>query len=239
MKIKYVYIIILLFITFFIYPENDKKVELKTDKEKISYSLGYDIGSGYFKTNELDIDLDVFMMALKAGINSEEPVMTSEEMKAAIQKMQQDLVAKREEKNKALSLKNKKEGELFLNENKKKEGVVVLPSGLQYKIVKQGTGKLPKVTDTVTVNYRGTLINGEEFDSSYSRNQPATFTLNQVIKGWTEGLQYIKEGGKVILYIPPELAYGERGAGQVILPNSTLIFEVELIKIVVQNKTEK
>lgn len=231
MKIKYFYIIILIFITFFIYTENEKKIELKTDKEKISYSLGYDIGSGYFKANEIEIDFDIFLMALKAGINDVDPIMTNEEMNAAIKKLQEELAVKQQEKNKVLSEKNKKEGELFLADNKIKEGVVVLPSGLQYRIVKQGTGKSPKEADTVTVNYKGTLINGEEFDSSYSRNEPITFALNKVIKGWTEGLQYIKEGGKIILYIPPELGYGQRGAGQKILPNSVLIFEVELIKV--------
>ena len=231
MKIKYFYIIFLLFITYFIYSNKGKKIELKNEKEKISYSLGYDIGFNFFKNNEVDIDLDIFFMAIKAGINSENPIMTDEEIKDAINKFRMELSKKQQEKMNILNEKNKKEGELFLAENKKKEGVVVLPSGLQYKIVNQGTGKSPKETDTVTVNYKGILINGEEFDSSYSRNEPVTFTLNQVIKGWTEGLQYIKEGGKIILYIPQELGYGQRGAGQNILPYSTLIFEVELIKV--------
>ncbi len=122
-------------------------------------------------------------------------------------------------------------GQAFLKENAKKEGVKTTPSGLQYKIVKEGTGRSPKATDTVVVHYRGTLIDGKEFDSSYKRNEPATFPLNGVIKGWTEGLLYLKEGGKAMLYIPSELAYGKRGAGADIGPDETLIFEVELVKI--------
>jgi FKBP-type peptidyl-prolyl cis-trans isomerase FklB len=130
-----------------------------------------------------------------------------------------------------LSEKNKKEGEEYLAENKKKEGIITTQSGLQYKVLKKGTGKIPKSTDTVTVNYRGTLIDGTEFDSSYRRGQPASFKVNGVIRGWTEALQLMKEGAKWQLYIPSNLAYGERGAGRNIGPNSTLIFEVELISI--------
>ena len=122
-------------------------------------------------------------------------------------------------------------GEKFLKENASKDGVKTTPSGLQYKIVKEGTGKSPKATDTVLVHYRGTLLDGTEFDSSYKRNAPISFPLNQVIPGWTEGLQLVKEGGKAILYIPSKLAYGERGAGGAIGPNETLIFEVELLKV--------
>ncbi|MHA2219874.1 MAG: FKBP-type peptidyl-prolyl cis-trans isomerase, partial [Candidatus Hodarchaeales archaeon] len=132
---------------------------------------------------------------------------------------------------KELSEKNKKEGEEYLAENKKKEDIVITQSGLQYKVLKKGTGKIPKSTDTVTVNYRGTLIDGTEFDSSYRRGQPASFKVNGVIRGWTEALQLMKEGAKWQLYIPSNLAYGERGAGRNIGPNSTLIFEVELISI--------
>ncbi|MHA2219485.1 MAG: FKBP-type peptidyl-prolyl cis-trans isomerase [Candidatus Hodarchaeales archaeon] len=130
-----------------------------------------------------------------------------------------------------MSEKNKKEGEEYLAENKKKEGIITTQSGLQYKVLKKGTGKIPKSTDTVTVNYRGTLIDGTEFDSSYRRGQPASFKVNGVIRGWTEALQLMKEGAKWQLYIPSNLAYGERGAGRNIGPNSTLIFEVELISI--------
>jgi FKBP-type peptidyl-prolyl cis-trans isomerase FklB len=231
MKIKFICITILLIIAFNIHPAIKKNVKLKNQKDKISYSLGYDIGSHFIKDNGIDINLDIFIMAIKAGVNNENPVMTKEEMEGAIRELQQQLAKKQQEEINASNEKNKIEGELFLTENKKAEGVIALESGLQYKIIKEGEGKTPKPTDTITVNYRGTLIDGKEFDSSYSRNEPATFVLNQVIKGWIEGLQYIKEGGKIILYIPSELAYGGKGAGEVILPNSTLIFEIELIKV--------
>ncbi len=132
---------------------------------------------------------------------------------------------------KKIGEKNKKEGEDFLAENKKKEGVQTLPSGLQYKVIKAGTGKKPQLTDTVTTQYRGTLIDGTEFDSSYRRGKPATFPVNGVIRGWTEALQLMEEGAKWELFVPPDLAYGERGAGQQIGPNATLIFEIELISI--------
>jgi FKBP-type peptidyl-prolyl cis-trans isomerase FklB len=137
---------------------------------------------------------------------------------------QKEMIAKLGEKNKA-------EGEAFLAENKKKEGVKTLPSGLQYKVIKAGTGKKPKVTDTVTTHYRGTLMNGTEFDSSYRRGQPVSFQVNGVIPGWTEALQLMEEGAKWQLFIPSNLAYGERGAGRDIGPNATLVFEIELLSI--------
>ena len=136
-----------------------------------------------------------------------------------------------QEKQKKIGEKNKIDGEAFLAENKKKEGVKTLPSGLQYSIIKEGAGKMPKATDTVTVNYKGTLIDGTEFDSSYRRGQPVSFPVNGVIAGWTEALQLMKEGSKWQLFIPSELAYGEKGAGNTIGPNAVLIFEVELISI--------
>jgi len=130
-----------------------------------------------------------------------------------------------------LADKNQKEGEVFLAENKKKKGVITLPSGLQYQVIKEGTGKIPKATDTVTTHYRGTLIDGTEFDSSYKRGEPASFPVNGVIKGWTEALQLMKVGSKWQLFIPSNLAYGPQGAGQAIGPNATLIFEIELLSI--------
>jgi FKBP-type peptidyl-prolyl cis-trans isomerase FklB len=144
---------------------------------------------------------------------------------------QKEMMAKQQELAKRLGEKNKKEGEAFLSENRKKEGIKALPSGLQYKVVKAGTGKKPKSTDTVTTHYRGTLIDGTEFDSSYRRGQPASFPVSGVIPGWTEALQLMEEGAKWQLFIPPNLAYGERGAGSQIGPNATLIFEIELISI--------
>ena len=138
---------------------------------------------------------------------------------------------KREEEQKKLAEKNAKEGEAFFAENKKKEGIVTLPSGLQYKVIKEGDGPTPKATDTVSVNYKGTFIDGTEFDSSYKRNQPATFKVKGVIPGWVEALQLMKVGSKWQIFIPASLAYGDKGAGNVIGPNATLIFEVELLSI--------
>ena len=144
---------------------------------------------------------------------------------------QKEMMAKHAEVMNTLGEKNKKEGEVFLAENKKKEGVTTLPSGLQYKVIKAGTGKKPKSTDTVTVNYRGTLIDGTEFDSSYRRGEPASFGVSGVIPGWTEAMQLMQEGAKWQVVVPPNLAYGEKGAGPNIGPNATLIFEIELISI--------
>jgi len=142
-----------------------------------------------------------------------------------------DFIAKKQELEKQLGEKNKKEGSSFLAENQKKEGVKTLPSGLQYKVIKSGSGKKPKLDDTVTTHYRGSLIDGTEFDSSYRRGKPVTFPVNQVIPGWTEALQLMEEGAKWELFVPSNLAYGEKGAGNEIGPNATLIFEVELISV--------
>jgi len=156
--------------------------------------------------------------------------MTDSEISETVNAFQKELMAKQQELARKLGEKNKAEGETFLAENKKKEGVVSLPSGLQYKVMKAGSGKKPKVTDTVTVQYRGTLIDGTEFDSSYRRGEPITFPLNTVIAGWTEALKLMEEGAKWQVFIPPNLAYGESGGGG-IGPNATLIFEIELISV--------
>ena len=161
--------------------------------------------------------------------------MTDEEIHDVLTTFKKEFVAKQQELAKQQGEKNKKEGEIFLEANKKKEGVQTLPSGLQYKVLKAGSGKKPAATDTVTVHYRGTLIDGKEFDSSYERGKPATFPVNGVIPGWTEALPLMEEGAKWMLFIPPTLAYGERGAGREIGPNATLIFEVELISIEQKN----
>jgi FKBP-type peptidyl-prolyl cis-trans isomerase len=154
-----------------------------------------------------------------------------EDLQKTLMAKQQEQAAKQQEQAKVVSEKNKKDGEAFLAANKKKDGVVTMPSGLQYKVLVAGKGKSPKATDTVTVNYKGTLIDGTEFDSSYKRGKPASFPLNQVIPGWTEAVQLMKEGAKWELYVPSSLAYGERGAGANIGGNATLIFEVELLSI--------
>jgi FKBP-type peptidyl-prolyl cis-trans isomerase FklB len=211
--------------------------DLESQKEKLSYTLGYTTGKR-IKTESVDLDTDTFMKAFKEGYAGQTAAMTDEEMQEAMRPLQEEMNAKRAEEMKKLSEKkkelaemNKKEGEAFLAENAKKEGVVPLPSGLQYKIIKEGTGKSPQKSDKVTVNYRGTLLNGTEFDSSYKRGQPATFGVDKVIKGWTEALQLMKEGAQWTLYIPSELAYGERGAGGAIGPSQTLVFDVELISV--------
>ena len=208
----------------------EKKIELKTPKEKLSYSIGFDIGTS-IKRNGVDVDVNIVTKAIKDVLSGEKTLMTEQETRESITAFQKEMAAKQQERLKELGEKNKKEGAAFLAENKKKEGVITLPSGLQYTILAEGKGKQPTATDTVTVQYRGTLIDGTEFDSSYKRGQPATFALNQVIKGWTEGVQLLKEGGKIRLTVPSELAYGERGAGAQIGPNTVLNFEVELLSI--------
>ena len=211
-----------------------EKSELKTQKDKVSYAIGLDIGTG-LKKNEVDVDADILAKAIKDTLAGKKPLMTEEEVKTTMTEFQKDLQAKQQERTKAQSEKNKKEGEDFLAKNKSKEGVKTLPSGLQYKVITEGKGKTPKATDTVTVQYRGTLIDGTEFDSSYKRGQPATFPVGGVIKGWTEALQLMKEGSKWQLFIPSDLAYGPNGTqGGPIGPNAVLIFEVELVSIKAQ-----
>ena len=204
--------------------------ELKTDKEKLSYSIGMDIG-GNLKRQSVEVDPDLLAKGLKDSYGGGKTVLTEEESRKTITDFQKTLMAKQAETMKKLSEKNKADGEKFLAENAKKEGVKTLPSGLQYKEIAPGTGKSPKATDTVTTHYKGTLIDGTEFDSSHKRGQPATFLVSGVIPGWTEALQLMKEGGKWQLFVPSNLAYGERGAGREIGPNATLIFEVELISV--------
>ncbi|HUI67378.1 MAG TPA: FKBP-type peptidyl-prolyl cis-trans isomerase [Nitrospirota bacterium] len=205
--------------------------ELKTQKDKVSYVVGLQMGNS-LKNNTIDVNLDILVRGIKDAISGAKPLMAEQEMRETIMALQKDLQAKQQEKVKALSEKNKKEGEAFLAENKKKQGVITMPSGLQYKILTDGKGKSPKATDTVTVNYKGTLIDGTEFDSSYNRGEAATLPVGGgMIKGWTEALQLMKEGSKWQLFIPSNLAYGERGVAGAIGPNAVLIFEVELISI--------
>jgi FKBP-type peptidyl-prolyl cis-trans isomerase FklB len=208
----------------------EKKPELKTLKDKVSYGIGMNIGKD-FKQQDIDVDVNLLARGIKDALAGGEAALSEEQMREAFEAFQKDLVAKQEAKSKELTEKNLKTGEAFLAENAKQEGVVTLPSGLQYKVLEEGSGKSPAATDTVTVNYRGTLIDGSEFDSSFKRGEPATFPVSGVIPGWTEALQLMKEGAKWQLVIPPALAYGERGAGPVIGPNATLVFEVELVKV--------
>jgi FKBP-type peptidyl-prolyl cis-trans isomerase FklB len=204
--------------------------ELTTSKDKLSYAIGADIGQK-LKADSIDVDPAVVARGLKDTFTGSKTALTDDEMRSALIQLQKDMREKQMAEMRTLSDKNKKEGDAFLTTNKSKEGVVALPSGLQYKILKAGEGQKPAASDTVVCNYRGTLIDGTEFDSSYKRGEPATFPVSGVIKGWTEALQLMPVGSKWQLVIPPDLAYGERGAGREIGPNSTLIFEVELLSI--------
>jgi len=207
----------------------EEKTELSNQKDKISYALGADMGNN-LKKFEVDVNIDFYTKGMKDALSGGKVLLTEQEIRSIIMAMQKDLQAKQQEKMKAQGEKNKKDGETYLAENKKKEGVTALPSGLQYKVITEGKGNTPKDTDTVTVHYKGTLVDGTEFDSSYKRNEPASFPVTGVIKGWTEALKLMKEGAKWQLFIPANLAYGESGRPS-IPPNSVLIFEVELIKI--------
>jgi len=213
-------------------PGNKKTLtsEPQTDKEKISYVLGVDIGN-YLKSLDTEIDVDIFTQGVETMLQGKEPLVSKEKMAEIKQEFSQKIMEAQKEKSKMLGEKNKAEGEKFLAENAKKEGVKTTASGLQYEVLQEGKGATPKATDRVTVQYKGTLLDGTEFDSSYKRGQPATFPLNGVIPGWTEGVQLMKEGSKYRFFIPSNLAYGERGAGPAIGPNATLIFEVELLSV--------
>jgi FKBP-type peptidyl-prolyl cis-trans isomerase FklB len=204
---------------------------LTTQKQKVSYAIGMGLGKN-LKRDSVDIDPTVLLRGLKDALADAKPMLTDDEAKAAITQLQAEVRAKEEEKAKVAALENKMKGDAFLAANKTKDGVVTTPSGLQYKIIKEGTGPKPTTEDIVECNYRGTLVDGTEFDSSYKRGQPLKIPVGQVIKGWTEAMQLMPVGSKWELYIPSNLAYGERGApGSPIGPNSTLIFEVELLSI--------
>jgi len=215
---------------------------LTTRKQKFSYALGMNIGSGLgtnLKKQSIEVDWSLVAQGLKDAAAGTKTRLTEDEAKAVLAEVQTEVRKQQTEKAKEAADKNKTEGDAFLAANKTKEGVVTLPSGLQYKILKAGTGPKPTATDTVVCNYRGTLINGTEFDSSYKRGQPATFPVNGVIKGWTEALQLMPVGSKWQLFIPSSLAYQERGAGADIGPNATLIFDVELLSIQDKAKDDK
>jgi FKBP-type peptidyl-prolyl cis-trans isomerase FklB len=206
-----------------------EKPELKDQKDKESYSLGYQFGQA-MKAQGVEINLEAYSSGIRDAVGGTKPLLSQEEMQKTIGQLQQRVMAARQKELKEMGEKNLASGKAFLEENKKKEGVKTLASGLQYKVLTEGSGKTPKATDQVTVNYRGTFIDGNEFDSSYKRGTPATFQADKVVRGWTEALQLMKEGSKLQLFIPPELGYGDRGTGPV-PPNSTLIFEVELISV--------
>ena len=204
--------------------------ELKTEKDKLSYALGMQFGQGFHKQG-IDVDPATFAKAFVEAYGGGKMAMTEDDMRAVLVKAQQDMRAKMAAQQAEKSAKAQQDGEKFLAENKTKEGVVALPSGLQYKILKAGTGEKPTAADTVVCNYRGTLLDGTEFDASEKHGGPATFPVSGVIAGWTEALQLMPAGSKWQLFIPAQLAYGAQGSGPDIGPNSTLIFEVELVSI--------
>ena len=207
-----------------------KAEDLNDQKKKVSYAIGLDIGKN-FKERAMDLDMEILIQGLRTAQASGQPLLSSEEIQKVMTQFQQDMMKAEQEKRMGQAQGNKAKEAAFLAENAKKPGITVTASGLQYKVLSTGTGPMPKATDTVKVHYRGTLLDGNEFDSSYKRNQPAVFPLNGVIKGWTEALQLMKVGSKWQVFLPSSLAYGEQGAGQVIGPNATLIFEVELLGI--------
>jgi FKBP-type peptidyl-prolyl cis-trans isomerase len=216
-------------------PKSQAPLALKTEKDKASYAIGANIGRSLHRDGA-DVDPAIMARGLKDGFTGSKMLLSDQEAQAAMTTLQSDLRRKHDLRMQALGDANRKEGEAFLAANKTKEGVVTLPSGLQYKVLKEGSGPKPSVNDSVICNYRGTLLNNTEFDSSYKRGQPATFPVGHVIKGWTEALQLMPVGSKWQLFIPADLAYGERGTGPDIGPNATLVFEVELLSI--QNKTQ-
>jgi FKBP-type peptidyl-prolyl cis-trans isomerase FklB len=215
---------------------------LATRKQKFSYALGMNIGSGLganLKKQSVEVDSNLVSQGLKDAMSGGKTRLTQEEAQTVLTEVQNEVKKQQQEKTQQAGAANKTEGEAFLAANKSKDGVVTLPSGLQYKILTAGTGPKPTASDSVKCNYRGTLINGTEFDSSYKRGQPATFGVGQVIKGWTEALQLMPVGSKWQVVVPSSLAYGERGAGAEIGPNATLIFEIELLSIEEKAKNEK
>lgn len=203
---------------------------LSTQKEKLSYGIGMNLGRG-MKTDGLDVDVDLLAKGIRDVMSGGKPLLTDEEHQAVMTAAQKELMEKQKEASKKAAEKNKKDGEAFLEENRKKEGVVALPSGLQYKVIKSGEGKSPTRDNVVETHYRGKLIDGTEFDSSYKRGKTATFPVGGVIPGWTEALQRMKVGDKWELFIPSNLAYGERGKAPTIGPNAVLLFDIELIAI--------
>jgi len=218
-------------------PEQTEALNPEAKKNTISYTIGFDMGAK-FKEYSVEINPEMLLKGLNDGISGSKPSLSEEEMgkaKTVFQKemmeKQKILMAEMQKKAAELSAKNKEEGEKFLAENKKKEGVITTESGLQYIVLKEGTGDKPKMTDVVTVHYTGTLLDGTEFDSSYKQNKPVDMPLNRLIKGWSEGLQLMSPGAKYKFFIPADLAYGNKGVGEVIGPDATLIFEVELLGI--------
>ncbi len=225
---KLQYIIILALVAVGCQDNSHKKVDLKNPKEKMSYGVGVSIGNN-IKGQSVDVDPDIVASGIKDALSGAKPLLSDSEVTQVMADLQSQIQAKQQDAFRAAGEKNKKEGSEFLAANKMKEGVVTLPSGLQYKIVTKGTGKIPKASQTVSVHYRGTFIDGKEFDNSYKRGEPLTFRVSDVFKGWAEALQLMPVGSKWQLFVPPDLAYGERGRPPTIGANVTLLFEMELL----------
>ncbi len=229
-------------------PKTQAPLTLKSQKDKTSYAVGMNVGKGLaanLRQQSVEVDQAILLRGLKDALAGGKLLLTDDEAKAVLTQLQTEVRARQQEKMKveqekmkAAAEENKKEGAEFLAANKTKDGVVALASGLQYKILTEGTGPKPAATDTVSCNYRGTLVDGKEFDSSYKRGQPLSIQVNGVIKGWTEALQLMPVGSKWQLFIPSDLGYGDRGSGPVIGPSATLIFEVELLSIQAKDKTQ-
>lgn len=204
--------------------------KLESNADRASYGIGLNMGRN-LKRQQVPINADALLQGLRDALSGAKPALSDDELTAAFQALEQELATAQAARNKELAKKNSEEGAAFLAANKKKPGVKATASGLQYKVLKEGTGETPKKTDTVSTHYRGTLLDGTEFDSSYARKEPATFPVEGVIAGWTEALQLMKVGSKWQLFIPAELAYRDQGAGGEIGPNATLVFEIELLGI--------
>jgi FKBP-type peptidyl-prolyl cis-trans isomerase len=207
----------------------DEAAQLNDQKDKESYSLGYQFGQS-LKAQGLDINMDVYASGIRDALRGAKPLLSQEEINKTTSEVQARGQAARQKELKGTAEKNLSEGKAFMEANKRKEGVITLPSGLEYKVLREGTGRTPRSIDQVTINYIGSFIDGTEFDNSYKRGTPLTIKVDQIIPGWKEALQSMKEGSKWQLFIPPELAYGDRVVGP-IPPNSTLVLEVELISI--------
>lgn len=206
-------------------------INLETDDQKLSYSLGFQAGNSFKNNKDMKLDVDLFLRGISDQLKDQTPAMSDDEMKKAISSFQQRVMTLHEEQTKVLAAKNKKISEAFLKENKEKKGIVTLPSGLQYEVLKPGTGPIPQEDDNVVAHYRATLMDGKEFANTYTKNEPAKFTPKVVIPGWRDALLHMKEGAKWRLFIPPELAYGDRGAPPLLEPNIVTIFEVELLSV--------
>ncbi len=210
--------------------QGPKDVKLESQNDKVSYAIGLDIGRN-FERQGLEVNPDIIAAGMRDALTKAEPKMTDEEMRETMMAFRQEMIAKQTQKAEEASSGNKEAGQKFLEENKTKEGVKTTESGLQYKVLTEGKGKSPGAEDQVKVHYEGKLLDGTVFDSSYKRGEPAVFPVNGLIPGWTEALQLMKPGAKWELYIPADLAYGDRGAGPQIPPGSTLIFTTELIEV--------